>query len=178
MVEAKGLEPLILPRSSELRRPSPLDQMPFCKSSSRPRLQVLLKCPTLFVFFKSDEYDQFPTAVLRCVRRSSLVMQQKPRLEVRSTTNVDLIGVTNTTKNVDVCHTPKMGWRAADAESRSLGLPAEARSAKDGGGKGTRTPDPLLAKQMLSQLSYAPKLGRVIIPRSKEICMRQSDRLL
>ena len=29
---------------------------------------------------------------------------------------------------------------------------------KLGGGKGTRTPDPLLAKQMLSQLSYAPKL--------------------
>ena len=28
---------------------------------------------------------------------------------------------------------------------------------KDGGGKGTRTPDPLLAKQMLSQLSYAPQ---------------------
>ena len=25
-----------------------------------------------------------------------------------------------------------------------------------GGGKGIRTPDPLLAKQMLSQLSYAP----------------------
>ena len=25
-----------------------------------------------------------------------------------------------------------------------------------GGDKGTRTPDPLLAKQMLSQLSYAP----------------------
>ena len=31
---------------------------------------------------------------------------------------------------------------------------------KFGGGKGTRTPDPLLAKQMLSQLSYAPKLEK------------------
>jgi hypothetical protein len=38
----------------------------------------------------------------------------------------------------------------------------EAFSEKDrqrgsGGGKGIRTPDPLLAKQVLSQLSYAPK---------------------
>ena len=28
--------------------------------------------------------------------------------------------------------------------------------AKNGGGKGTRTPDPLAASQMLSQLSYTP----------------------
>ena len=32
------------------------------------------------------------------------------------------------------------------------------RPTNGGGGKGTRTPDPLLAKQMLSQLSYAPTL--------------------
>lgn len=32
------------------------------------------------------------------------------------------------------------------------------RFQEGGGGKGTRTPDPLLAKQMLSQLSYAPTI--------------------
>ena len=36
-----------------------------------------------------------------------------------------------------------------------------------GGGKENRTPDPLLAKQVLSQLSYTPKLvglGRLELP--------------
>lgn len=33
-----------------------------------------------------------------------------------------------------------------------------------GGGKGIRTPDPLLAKQMLSQLSYAPTRKEESLP--------------
>jgi hypothetical protein len=35
-----------------------------------------------------------------------------------------------------------------------------ARVTNFGGGKGIRTPDPLLAKQVLSQLSYAPRMLR------------------
>jgi hypothetical protein len=35
------------------------------------------------------------------------------------------------------------------------------RQAKHGGGKGVRTPDPELAKLVLSQLSYAPKICRL-----------------
>ena len=40
-----------------------------------------------------------------------------------------------------------------------------------GGGKEVRTPDPLLAKQVLSQLSYTPNvlvgLGRLELPTSR-----------
>ena len=36
------------------------------------------------------------------------------------------------------------------------GLLLKLVRTKSGGGKETRTPDPLLAKQMLYQLSYAP----------------------
>ena len=36
------------------------------------------------------------------------------------------------------------------------GLPPEARRAKGGGAGRDRTDDPLLAKQVLSQLSYGP----------------------
>ncbi len=39
-----------------------------------------------------------------------------------------------------------------------IALRASGRRAKDGGGKGVRTPDPELAKLVLSQLSYAPKI--------------------
>jgi hypothetical protein len=35
-----------------------------------------------------------------------------------------------------------------------------ARVVFPGGAKGTRTPDPLLAKQVLFQLSYSPELRR------------------
>ena len=37
---------------------------------------------------------------------------------------------------------------------------------RNGGAGGTRTRDPLLAKQVLYQLSYDPKFGRVIIKNS------------
>ena len=36
-------------------------------------------------------------------------------------------------------------------------LPIVLRRVLPGGAKGTRTPDPLLAKQVLFQLSYSPK---------------------
>jgi hypothetical protein len=39
----------------------------------------------------------------------------------------------------------------------------------NGGREGIRTPDPLLAKQVLSQLSYTPALGTAI--HSKVLCV-------
>ena len=42
----------------------------------------------------------------------------------------------------------------------------------DGGGKGTRTPDPRLAKPMLYQLSYSPGKGMVSFQRPKKIWRR------
>ena len=39
----------------------------------------------------------------------------------------------------------------------------EARYNKVGGREGIRTPDPLLAKQVLSQLSYTPTVGVTLI---------------
>ena len=38
----------------------------------------------------------------------------------------------------------------------SIGLSGDIAGAMDGGGEGIRTPDPLLAKQVLSRLSYTP----------------------
>jgi hypothetical protein len=35
---------------------------------------------------------------------------------------------------------------------------------QDGGDEENRTPDPLLARQMLSQLSYTPILGFIVCP--------------
>ena len=40
---------------------------------------------------------------------------------------------------------------------------AGSRAAGSGGDEGTRTPDPLLAKEVLSQLSYIPIAGQVIV---------------
>ena len=44
-----------------------------------------------------------------------------------------------------------------------------------GGGKGIRTPDPLLAKQMLSQLSYAPTQREGSIPQSCRLHVNDSE---
>ncbi len=47
----------------------------------------------------------------------------------------------------------------------ALSLPENRnRQLADGGDEGDRTPDPLLAKQVLSQLSYTPG---VLPPRSR-----------
>ena len=39
-----------------------------------------------------------------------------------------------------------------------------------GGGEGTRTPDPLLAKQVLCQLSYTPTSNSVPLGRAERMC--------
>ena len=39
-------------------------------------------------------------------------------------------------------------------------------AACDGGDEGTRTPDPLLAKEVLSQLSYIPVAAGILPPRA------------
>src|SRR5271166_4260888 len=43
------------------------------------------------------------------------------------------------------------------------GLSSESRTQKFGGREEIRTPDPLLAKQVLSQLSYTPTVGTTLI---------------
>ena len=40
--------------------------------------------------------------------------------------------------------------------SGSIGIQVSAVAGRDGGDEETRTPDPLLAKEMLCQLSYVP----------------------
>jgi hypothetical protein len=50
------------------------------------------------------------------------------------------------------------GWTRAIRLRRGLFSNAEGFSADEGGGdEETRTPDPLLAKEMLCQLSYVPR---------------------
>ena len=62
-------------------------------------------------------------------------------------TRVDgLAGPSNGTDNVAAAH---MAVKGTSAQARLI-------SGNDGGDEGTRTPDPLLAKEVLSQLSYIP----------------------
>ena len=46
--------------------------------------------------------------------------------------------------------------RSALADSWQEASPYAVHGTDDGGDEGTRTPDPLLAKEVLSQLSYIP----------------------
>jgi len=50
-------------------------------------------------------------------------------------------------------------WTAAREGPRMLS-PTVVRVKAGGGDEGTRTPDPLLAKEVLSQLSYIPAVDR------------------
>jgi hypothetical protein len=52
--------------------------------------------------------------------------------------------------------------RAASVEWLTCCVSRPGGSARDGGDEETRTPDPLLAKEMLCQLSYVPG-GRVML---------------
>lgn len=47
---------------------------------------------------------------------------------------------------------------SSPAEEKTLHPVKDTAPWNAGGAKGTRTPDPLLAKQMLSQLSYRPRV--------------------
>ncbi len=49
---------------------------------------------------------------------------------------------------------------AATRESPRMLSPAVVTVKASGGDEGTRTPDPLLAKEVLSQLSYIPAVDR------------------
>ena len=48
----------------------------------------------------------------------------------------------------------------ATRESQQMLSPTVVRVKASGGDEGTRTPDPLLAKEVLSQLSYIPAADR------------------
>ena len=48
------------------------------------------------------------------------------------------------------------GWRPCRAKARRFGIQVWGGLVKVGGDEETRTPDPLLAKEMLCQLSYVP----------------------
>ena len=57
-------------------------------------------------------------------------------------------------------------WRTRIAHPFGCGNPGRWSEGVDGGDEGTRTPDPLLAKEVLSQLSYIPTSGPNRISRS------------
>ena len=72
----------------------------------------------------------------------------------------EILGHANitTTLNIYGHLLPKVLHSASECGSPSITRRASAsQCAIYGGATGTRTPDPLLAKQMLSQLSYRPK---------------------
>ena len=54
--------------------------------------------------------------------------------------------------------------RSALADSWQEASPHAVHGTDDGGDEGTRTPDPLLAKEVLSQLSYIPNGRRMLGP--------------
>ena len=63
-------------------------------------------------------------------------------------------------------------WRTRIRGSEVQGTPA----GEDGGDEETRTPDPLLAKEMLYQLSYVPALprnesGGRFWTRTRDLCL-------
>jgi len=55
--------------------------------------------------------------------------------------------------------------------------PELGKERQNGGAGGTRTRDPLLAKQVLYQLSYDPKFGRVINKEHQALKLTLYDQL-
>ena len=59
-----------------------------------------------------------------------------------------------------VSRPPAIRWSVASGgKDTDQGNPEARVGARDGGDEETRTPDPLLAKEMLCQLSYVPVAG-------------------
>src|SRR5918994_688114 len=60
-------------------------------------------------------------------------------------------------------------WRSPrEEDAHFITRSADGQLSVNGGDEGTRTPDPLLAKEVLSQLSYIPTAGRIVAKEGPE----------
>jgi hypothetical protein len=69
-------------------------------------------------------------------------------------------------------HTCSSLGRDAEIMSYAARISTPDHEFQESGDKGTRTPDPLRAKQVLSQLSYAPDVGLPPLPHNLVLSTR------